>query len=105
MLTVSGITRLPNVKTAVYHATHDQTGEMIAAINDMSAIDELTPTLLKTYLERYARDTILIVFDANITEECISEVCHFAHVHQIPGKQAPSTILTVSSMVQPNVNL
>lgn len=78
------------MKSAIYHATHDHTGEMVAAVNDMTAIDHLTPEMLKKYLVQHEAETSLIVFDANISVGCMKELCDFASSKNIPGKDFPS---------------
>eukprot|EP01127_Copromyxa_protea_P017780 TRINITY_DN5467_c0_g1_i3.p1 TRINITY_DN5467_c0_g1~~TRINITY_DN5467_c0_g1_i3.p1 ORF type:complete len:259 (+),score=45.88 TRINITY_DN5467_c0_g1_i3:74-778(+) len=91
-----------DVKTAVYHATHDHTGDMVAAINDMSAIDALTPEILQNILERHEGDLSMIVFDANISAPCINTICSFAHDKNIPVWFNPTSIYKSIKVVEAN---
>lgn len=60
----------------VYLAIHDNSGDMLAAINDMRAMDALLPEHLKEPLLTLSYDAC--VLDANLSEPCLEAVAKYS---------------------------
>lgn len=67
-----------NAPSPVYLAIHDAAGDMAAAINDMKALDALTPQAVAAILPALP-DTACGVLDANLSEETLIAIAEKAH--------------------------
>ena len=65
------------VPTGSYLAVLDDTGELVSAINDMRAMEALTPPHLEACADRLARADLLVA-DCNLSEDCLAWLCRFA---------------------------
>ena len=75
---ISGSLTLPG-RSNVYLCVHDETGDMLTAINDMGLMDALTPEYAAAIMEQInACD--LCVLDANLSEETLAYAASHATV-------------------------
>ena len=75
---ISGSVTLPG-RTNVYLCVHDETGDMLTAINDMGLMAALTPEFAATIMDQInACD--LCVLDANLSEETLAYTASHATV-------------------------
>jgi len=75
---ISGSLTLPG-RSNVYLCVHDETGDMLTAINDMGLMDALTPEYAAAIMEQInACD--LCVLDANLSEETLEYAASHATV-------------------------
>ncbi len=66
-------------RSNIYLCVHDETGDMLTAINDMGLMQELTPTFAESIMPRInACD--LCVLDANLSEETLAYAASHATV-------------------------
>lgn len=63
--------------TGSYLAVLDDTGELVSAINDMRAMETLTPEHLEARADDLARADMLIT-DCNPSADCLSWLCDFS---------------------------
>jgi pseudouridine kinase len=63
--------------TGSYLAVLDESGELVSAINDMRAMDALTPEHLERWAERLGEADMLIA-DCNLSAACLAWLCRFA---------------------------
>ncbi|MEI7599797.1 MAG: carbohydrate kinase family protein [Aestuariivirga sp.] len=63
--------------TGSYLAVLDETGELVSAINDMRAMDALTPEHLKRWATQLGEADMLVA-DCNLSEVCLAWLCRFA---------------------------
>lgn len=63
--------------TGSYLAVLDETGELISAINDMRAMEALTPVHLESCADALARADMLVA-DCNPSEACLEWLCRFS---------------------------
>lgn len=63
--------RVPETRSSTYLTVLDQSGEMVAAINDMELVGALTPRVLE---ERWRdlEDAVAWIVDANLSEEALA---------------------------------
>ena len=66
------VKRVDSMPSSIYLYIEDGTGDMVAAVNDMSIIDEITPEYLSS-IDINAFDACVI--DANLNEDTISYIC------------------------------
>lgn len=62
---VSGCLQLHGVPTASYVSVHDASGQLVVAVNDMQALEHLTPDALHPHTERLHHATALVL-DCNL---------------------------------------
>ncbi|MCR4886666.1 MAG: carbohydrate kinase family protein [Clostridiales bacterium] len=62
-----------------YLCIHDQNGDMIYAVNDMAAMNELTPRKAETFMD-WINQSDGCVLDANVPEETLSYIARHASV-------------------------
>lgn len=63
--------------SSTYLCIHNEKGEMVAAINDMSLIDHLSPAFIEQRLPEMA-GAPLIITDANLPKESLATLAHEA---------------------------
>jgi len=63
--------------TGSYLAVLDDTGELVSAINDMRAMEGLTPSHLAGCADRLGRADMLVA-DCNLPEDCLAWLCEFS---------------------------
>lgn len=68
--------------TGTYLAVLDDTGELVSAINDMRAIEALTPSLLQACADHLAQADMLVA-DCNLSEACLEWLCGFVARHGV----------------------
>lgn len=68
--------------TGSYLAVLDDTGELVSAINDMRAMEALTPEHLSARANELAKADMLVV-DCNPSETCLRWLCAFSAVHGV----------------------
>ena len=68
--------------TGSYLAILDETGELVSAINDMRAIEALTPVQLEACADRLVKADMLVA-DCNLSVDCLAWLCRFAADHGV----------------------
>jgi pseudouridine kinase len=68
--------------TGSYLAILDATGELVSAVNDMRAMDALTPLHLELHAGRLAEADMLVA-DCNLSEACLAWLCRFSTEHRL----------------------
>jgi pseudouridine kinase len=63
--------------TGSYLAILDATGELVSAVNDMRAMEALTPAQLETHAEGFSSADMLVA-DCNLSEACLAWLCQFS---------------------------
>ncbi|MFO1133257.1 MAG: carbohydrate kinase family protein [Hyphomicrobiales bacterium] len=63
--------------TGSYLAVLDDMGELVSAINDMRAMEALTPSHLDSCADRLAQADMLVA-DCNLSEMCLAWLCRFS---------------------------
>jgi len=63
--------------TGCYLAVLDDTGELVSAVNDMRAMEALTPAHLEACAARLAEADMLVA-DCNPSEDCLAWLCRFS---------------------------
>ena len=63
--------------TGSYLAILDATGELVSAVNDMRAMEALTPAQLAPHVESFSEADMLVA-DCNLSEACLSWLCRFS---------------------------
>lgn len=66
--------KLRNGRTSTYMYITDAQGDMIAAVNDMDIINDLTPEVLETKMD-VLNKAKLCILDANLPKETIEWIC------------------------------
>ncbi len=72
-----GLTVTSRLATGTYLVVLDRKGELISAINDMQAIESLTPAQLDRVSARL-READMLVADCNIPAACLDWLCRFS---------------------------
>ena len=67
---ISRVLCLPDVPTSAYLYINDKRGEMVSAVADMAAADQITPDYLRPFLPDLCRARAVVV-DANLPEETL----------------------------------
>ncbi|OTA20318.1 bifunctional protein HldE [Xenorhabdus beddingii] len=78
---VNYLYRLDGEKTSVCNSIIDENGKCIVAVNDMSILEKLTPTLLSQAQSLIQNASVLII-DCNLTEETLAWL--FNHANNVP---------------------
>jgi len=65
--------------TSVYLCIHDESGDMIAAVNDMRIMDMLTPGCVKRLLPMINNSDVCVI-DTNVPEETINFIAENARI-------------------------
>ena len=78
---VSGCWILGDQATSSYVSLHGPDGDMLAAVNDMSVLDHITPERLAPYAGRMA-DAAALMLDCNLSEAALAWL--FAHARDKP---------------------
>lgn len=68
--------------TGCYLAVLDDTGELVSAVNDMRAMEALTPAHLEANAGRLAEADMLVA-DCNPSEDCLAWLCRFSAEHGV----------------------
>ena len=76
---ISAARTVPDARTGVYLCLHDETGDMLAAVNDMAVADALTPDYAASCLPRI-NSSALCVVDANPPAETVEYLARNAAV-------------------------
>lgn len=66
-----------NAPSGSYLAILDATGELVSAVNDMRAIEALTPAQLESHAEAFSAADMLVA-DCNLSEACLAWICRFS---------------------------
>jgi sugar/nucleoside kinase (ribokinase family) len=80
---ISGIIINDQIKTSVYQATHDVNGELLVAVNDMVALETLSPIDIDRQISSNYPNINLIVFDTNLSTEAIRSICKLSSERKI----------------------
>lgn len=72
-----GMAMVAGAPTGSYLAVLDETGELVSAINDMRAMDALTPEHLARWSPQLAGADMLVA-DCNLSVACLAWLCHFS---------------------------
>ncbi|PHM49257.1 PfkB family carbohydrate kinase [Xenorhabdus miraniensis] len=85
--------KLDGEKTSICNSLIDATGKCVVAVNDMSILEKLTPTLLSQSKSLIQHASVLVI-DCNLTEDALKWL--FNHVGNVPifvdtvsGSKAP----------------
>ncbi len=82
----------PSVRTAAYVSLHDQDGQMIVALDEMGALETITPRHLNDR-RRLFRDAQLIAIDANLSPSALETVFRLAAQYGRPVCADPASTL------------
>jgi len=99
--------KLENCRTSTYMYITDEHGDMLAAVNDMDIINEMTPALLKNKIE-FLNNAKLCVLDANLPKETIEWVCErikvpiFADPVSVAKAEKFTDVLAKLDTIKPN---
>jgi pseudouridine kinase len=63
--------------TGSYLAILDATGELVSAVNDMRAMETLTPAQLALHAESFS-EVDMLVADCNLSQACLAWLCRFS---------------------------
>ena len=63
--------------TGSYLAILDAAGELVSAVNDMRAMEALTPAQLALHAESFS-EVDMLVADCNLSEACLAWLCRFS---------------------------
>ena len=78
----TGLVETCEAPTGVYLAILDEHGEMVAAVNDMRAADEMTAARLEAKADQLAAAAMLVA-DCNVSVESLAWLCRFADDEQV----------------------
>jgi len=99
--------KLKDQNTSTYMYITDDRGDMVAAVNDMNIINEMTPGVLKNKIE-FLNNTKLCVLDANLPKETIEWVCErvkvpiFADPVSVAKAEKFTNVLAKLDTIKPN---
>jgi pseudouridine kinase len=71
------LVRRSRLPTGAYVATLDHDGELVTAINDMRAMEELTPRMLRDHVEALAKARF-VVADCNLRQDTLDAIADMA---------------------------
>ncbi|MFV0430976.1 MAG: carbohydrate kinase family protein [Alphaproteobacteria bacterium] len=69
---------LQNRQTSTYLSVHQPSGEMKVAINDMTIVDELSPSYLKHH-KALIQQAHIVMIDANLSEQALAYIFSLNH--------------------------
>jgi pseudouridine kinase len=97
----SHVQRVPGVFTGSYLAVVDTHGELRFALDDMRAIQAISPAWLETQAGLFAASS-MVFFDANLSPEAIHSVLKLARHHHVPVAADPVS-RTLASRLRPHL--
>jgi len=92
----------PDLRTGTYLAVQDQGGRLIFALDDMAALEAITPRYLHDR-RRLFRDAQMIMIDANLTPAALSTVFRLAEQYDRPVCADP-TSTPLAARLRPFLN-
>ena len=92
---MSAVLRLDHVATSTYVSMLDDSGDMHAAVNDMSIVESLQPDLLRTH-DRMLRQANMLIIDTNLPDASLE------YLSNLPGDR-PLLVDTVSVAKAPKI--
>ncbi|MCX7351657.1 MAG: carbohydrate kinase family protein [Alphaproteobacteria bacterium] len=99
---VAGVDLSMTVTTAAptgsYLAVLDSTGELVSAINDMRALEALSPEHLAGCAEQLAKADMLVA-DCNLSEACLAWLCRFSAERGVRLLIEPVSVPKVSKLL------